>query len=194
MTEPRQTDPDNTRQPESEQDERGLLYISDVQALRRADSICFQVRRDGTAHIDATLTTWAYPAPRIFTATQQRLFPDAHHTDRRRRIQVGVTIVGFDSDRRWHEHALPGACASAMIHAAGLDDVWGSIAGFIRVGDVMTLHWRADNNNQVLIDAGLHRDELRIGIRRGRRSWTFLVAVATGPDDTTRMISRAAQL
>ncbi len=107
MTDPRQTNPDNTQQPETEQDERGLLHISDVQALRRADRICFQVRRDGTAYIDADLTTWAHPEPRIFTATQQRLFPDAHHTDRRRRIHVGATIVGFDRDGRWHEHARP---------------------------------------------------------------------------------------
>jgi hypothetical protein len=77
-----------------------------------------------------------------------------------------------------------------MVHAARLDDVWCSIAAFLRVGDILSLHWRASNNNEYLIDAGLHRDELRIGIRRGQRRWTFLADVETCPDNAVRMISR----
>lgn len=190
MTDPRQTDPDNT-QPLADEDKPGLLYISDVQALRRADSVVFQVQGDGTAHIDARLTTWAHPEPRIFTATEQRLFPDSDGGNRRRRITVAATIVGFDDDRHWHEQSLPGATAFHMIHAARLDDVWCSIAAFLRVGDFLALHWRASNNTQYLNDAGLHRDELRVGISRGRRQWTFLVDVGTCPDNTARMIRRS---
>jgi hypothetical protein len=66
-----------------------------------------------------------------------------------------------------------------------------SVAAFLRVGDVIGLHWRADNNSDQLAELGLHRDELSIVVRRGRRTWTFLldVQVRRGP---ARMISRTS--
>lgn len=147
---------------------------------------------DGAAHLDALLTTWAHPQPRIFTTAEQRLFPDTEHTDRRRRIPVIAAVVGFDDDRRWHERGLPAATAFHMIHAARLDDVWCSITAFLRARDLLTLHWRADNNNQHLRQAGLHRDELRLHLRRAKRHWTFLIEAGAGPDTTTRMIRHGA--
>lgn len=78
-----------------------------------------------------------------------------------------------------------------MIHVARLDDVWRTIVALLRAGDVLTLQWRASNNNQYLRDAGLHRDELRLAIRRGQRHWTFLVDLGTSPDNTARMIRGA---
>jgi hypothetical protein len=191
---PRQTDPDNTRRPETADDERGLLYISDLQALRRADSVVFHLTGDGTAYIDAHLSTVTHPEPRIFTATEQRLFPDIDGSDRRRRIPVTAGIVGFDDKRRWHEQGLPDATASAMIHVARLDELWRSIAAFLRVGDVVSLHWWASNNNGYITQAGLHRDELRLVIRRGRRRWAFLVKVELCPDNTARMIRRTSRI
>jgi len=187
VTDPHHTEPDQTCI-DTDTGECGRLHTTDIQALRRADSVCFHTLPDGSAHIDALLTTWAHPTPRIFTTAEQRLFPDTGHADRRRRIPVTAAVVGFGQDGRWYERGLPAAIAFAMIHAAGLDDVWCSIVGFLRTGDVLSLRWRAGNNNQYLREADLHRDELRLAIRRGQRGWTFLVDIATGPDNTARMI------
>ncbi len=190
MTEPRQTQPDNSHPTDRDQNPRGLLYISDVQALQRADRVSFHYH-DGQGYLHADLTTWPLPEPRIFTAKEQRLFPDSDDVDRRRCIDVDASIVGFDDERQWHERALPGARAFHMIHTARLDEVWRSIAAFLRVGDVIALHWRADNNTDYLTAAGLHRDELRIGVLRGQRRWQFLVDITVSTRNA-RMVTRNA--
>jgi hypothetical protein len=185
--EPGHTDPctSDTDQP------RGLLYISDVQALRRAEAVVFHAS-DGIGLIDADLTDLAGNQPRIYTAKEQQLFPDAADRDRRRRIDVAADIAGYDGHRRWHDHRLPGATALATVSGAQFDDVWRSVAAFLRVGDIVRLHWRADNNTDQLIARGLHRDELSILVRRGRRRWTFLLDVSIRPQDT-RMITGPLQ-
>ncbi len=61
----------------------------------------------------------------------------------------------------------------------------------LRVGDVVRLRWRADNSIDQLTAHGLHRDELRIEVRRGKRLWTFLLDVAVRPQDA-RMVTAAA--
>ncbi|MEJ3741803.1 hypothetical protein WEI85_00675 [Actinomycetes bacterium KLBMP 9797] len=190
MTDPHPARPEHTKQSTTDDDNPcGLLFISDVQAMRRADVVSLH-HRDGHGHISAGLTTWPATERRIFTATEQRLFPDPDGPDRYRHITVDTAVAGFDQHRRWHEQDLPEATATATIHAARLDDVWCSIAAWLRVGDIVTLHWRTDNNTQCIADAGLHRDEVRIGVQRGARRWMFLLDVAVGPDSPARMIIR----
>ncbi len=189
MAEHRQADSGHTDQPAPET-QAGLLYISDVQALQRADRVSFHCHQE-QGYIHADLTTWPLSEPRIYTPKEQRLFPDADGVDRRRRIEADTSIVGFDHTRRWHERALPGASALYTIHAARLDDVWRSIAAFLRVGDVITLRWRADNNTDHLTAACLHRDELRLGIVRGQRRWQFLVDIDVATQNS-RMVTRGA--
>jgi len=190
MLEPQSARPESEQSTTDNENPCGLLFISDVQALRRADIVSLH-HRGGHGHIRAGLTTWPATGQRIFTATEQRLFPDPQDGDRYRRITAATAVAGFDHSRRWHEQDLPGATATSVIHAARLDDDWCTLAAWLRVGDVLTLHWRADNNTQNLADAGLHRDELRIGVRRGKRRFTFLLDVAVGPDNAARMISRS---
>ena len=166
----------------------GLLYVGDVHALRRAETVAFR-SGDGSSWIDAGLFSAPAGTPRVYTATEQRLFPDADALDRRRRIPVVGDIAGFDERQRWHEHHLPTATAYATIGAARLDEVWRSISAFVRVGDMVRLHWRADNTSDGLVDPEWHRDELSIGIHRGRRRWMFLLDVQIRPDPA-RMITR----
>jgi hypothetical protein len=168
----------------------GLLFISDVQALRRAESVCLHAS-GGSGRIDATLVADG-EQPRIYTATQQRLFPDPAGSDRCRRITVAADIAGFDGQRRWHDHHLPGATAQATIHDAQLDEVWRSIGGFLRVGDVLRLRFRADNPAEQADAYGLYRDELRLEIRRGTRLWTFLLHVTVRPA-AHRMVTAPAR-
>jgi hypothetical protein len=164
------------------------LYIGDVQALRRADTVNFRSSLSGS-WIDAGLESRSVAEPRIYTATEQRLFPDADAVDRRRHIVVAGDIAGFDDQQRWHDRYLPGATAFASINAAEFDEVWHSIATFLRVGDAIRMHWRADNMTDSLIDPELHRDDLSIAVHRGRRRWLFLLDVQVRPGPM-RMITR----
>ncbi|WP_432830858.1 hypothetical protein [Dactylosporangium sp. CA-092794] len=169
----------------------GQLDPNDVLALRAADTITFHTNAASVARIDAGLSSAAFAQPRIYTSRQQRLFPDGDRLDRRRRIQVGGAIAGFDDVRRWREHDLPGAAALAVFDAAHLHEVWRSIAALLRPGDVLRLHWRADDSSDALTDPALHRDELRLGVTRGARRWLFLLAVHVLPEPA-RMITRVA--
>jgi hypothetical protein len=164
------------------------LYVGDVHALRRAETVALHtcgIR----SWIDAGLESASRAEPRIYTAMEQRLFPDADALDRRRRIEVAGDIAGFDDQQRWHERCLPHATAFTTIDAAGFDEVWYSVAAFLRVGDAIRLHWRADNMTDALIDPELHRDDLSIAVHRGRRRWLFLLDVQVRPGPA-RMITR----
>jgi hypothetical protein len=185
MSDRQQTEPDDTRQPDADQDPRGLLYGGDVRALQRADDLSFHYR-DGRGYIDARLTAAASSTPRIFTALQQRLCPEGDGPDRHRRIEVDAEVAGFDADRRWHEHRLPGATASTSVHLAQLDEVWQSIAAGLRTGDILRLAWRAGTTSRAV--TGLYRDELRIDVQRGQRRFVFLLAVAVCTASADRMI------
>ena len=187
---PEHTDANRVQPCTAEQENpRGLLFISDVQALRRADTVSFQAAGGGGV-IDAALTAGASDRPRIYTAKEQALFPETCGPDRRRRIEVAADIAGFDTARRWHDHQLPGATAAATIGGAQLAEVWRSAAAFLRVGDVVRLRWHADVITDQLTSRGLHRDDLPIEIRRGARLWTFLLSVAVRPPDA-RLVTAA---
>jgi hypothetical protein len=191
MSEQRQADPDHADQPVPEA-RAGPLDLSDVRALRRADRVSFH-HHQGQGYIHADLTTWPPPEPRTYTPRQQRLFPDPDGVDQRRRIEVDTFIVGFDHTRRWHWHerTLPGASAVHIVHSARLDEAWRSIAAFPRAGDVITLHWQADNNTGHVAAAGPHRDEPRPGVVRGRRRWQFLVDVDVATQNGRMVIHSA---
>jgi hypothetical protein len=169
---------------------RGLLNVGDVHALRRAEQVSLHAA-DGVGVIDASLTTVSGDEPRTYTATEQRLFSDGIGPDRRRRIEVAADVAGFDTDRRWHDHQLPGATASAILGSAQFHDVWRSVAAFLRVGDLLRLRWHAGNNTDELTACGLHRDDLRIELQRGARLWTFLLDVSVCAHDA-RMVTPAA--
>jgi hypothetical protein len=190
--EPDYTEPGHIKPSTSDgENPRGLLFIADVQALRRADTVHLHAA-DGTGLIDATLTSLAGDEPRIYTAKEQQLFADPVGRHRRRRIEVAADIAGFDAERRWHDHQLPGATASAIIGCAQVHDVWRSVAAFLRVGDFVRLRWHAGTNTNTGTDPvtarGLHRDELFIEVRRGHRTWTFMLDVAVAPSNL-RMVA-----
>lgn len=75
----------------------------------------------------------------------------------------------------------------AMIYTTRFNEEWQTIAGCLKVGDELRLHWRADSN-QYLRDAGLHFDELLLHVKRGSKVLVFSVATSICPDNTARMI------
>jgi len=145
---------------------------------------------DGVGYIDACLTDSSGDQPRIYTAKQQQLFPDPVGRGRRRRIEVAADIAGYDQQHRWHDHRLPGATAHA--HIGGFDELWRTAAALLRVGDIVRLHWWADNNTDQLIALGLHRDELSFVVRRGKQVSMFLLEVAIRPQATRMVTTRAS--
>ena len=166
-----------------EPDPHGLLYACDVQALRRADTVTIRAQ-DRLGSVRATLT--ASDGLRIYTASQQRAFPDAAGYRRHRVINLDADIAGFDTTGHWHEHDLP--AATLVIEHAALHDVWQTITALLHVGDVLRLKFRADSSHDPLTGTSLHRDELHLLVRRGRHQWTFLLEVAVRPTDT-RMVT-----
>jgi hypothetical protein len=167
-----------------EPDPHGLLYTGDLQALRRADTVCIRAQ-DGLGSIRATLS--ADDGLRIYTASQQRAFPDAAGYRRHRLITVDAGIAGFDTTGRWHEHDLPAAATLVIEHAA-LHDVWQTVTAFLHVGDVLQLRFRADSGHDPLTGTCLHRDELHLLVGRGRHQFTFLTEVTVRPAET-RMVT-----
>jgi hypothetical protein len=165
---------------EGSENPRGLLFISDVQALRQAEAVTFQAS-NGVGVIDAWLTTVVGDPLRVYTAKQQQLFPVTAGHGRHRRIEVAADIAGYDSRRVWHDHWLPHTAAVWPLGGAQLEELWRSVAAFLRVGDVLRLRWLADTTISQLASVGLHRDDLCVEVRRGKRLWTFLLHVAVRP-------------
>ncbi|GIF02000.1 hypothetical protein [Paractinoplanes rishiriensis] len=184
LDEPERDPPPGIGHTDDGPDPHGLLYYSDVKALRHADTITVRAQ-DGLGSIQATLT--APDGLRIYTAQQQRAFPEAAGFVRHRRITVDADIAGFDSGRRWHDQ-LPGAAAATVIDTAALNDIWQSIAAFLRTGDVLRLRFRADSSHDPLSGYPLHRDELYLIIQRRHRRWMFLLDVTVRPSGN-RMVT-----
>lgn len=60
----------------------------------------------------------------------------------------------------------------------------------LKVGDVLSLAWLQDNNNDNHREAGLHHDQCFLVVQRGKHIGRFLIGDSVGPDDTARMVRR----
>jgi hypothetical protein len=159
------------------------LDRQDVAALRAADSVTFHTHK-GRAFIKAHKR----PAPGrdVYSAREQRLYPVTDGTERTREITADHSILGCESG--WAE--LKDAAAFYMIGTAQFSATWPTIAELIRAGDQLQLVWTADNNSQYITNAGLHADELALGITRGDRTMTLKIGYSVAPDNSARMIDR----
>jgi hypothetical protein len=143
----------------------------DIAALRKADSVVFRQSFDRTGEIVAIKEP---------TQTQRERDPFAQEV--RHRIAVGshVHTYGRESGAR---HS-----AFEMIQNADYAPAWTTIAGLLRVGDIVSLSWLRGNQTESLNGAGMVRDELRLAVKRGERGrFVFLVSVRVGPDNSARM-------
>jgi hypothetical protein len=171
------------------------LTRDDIAALRCADTVSFHYnQRRGFIHAD--LDDHAGDR-RIFTARQQRLFPDTAILGRQRKVPVSTRMSGYDTAARgiaWTRDDAPQVSAFHLISSVRFNRVWQTIVGLLAVGDEIRLVWLADNNTETLREANLHADELTlIAIRRGRREvrhLAFFIAHAVRLDNSARMIRR----
>jgi hypothetical protein len=174
------------------------LTADDVASLRKADSVTFHYFRG--AGVIRTHLRGGYAAPRrIFTARQQRMFPDtdSYSADRKREINVITTMHGYEDGgiTGWRlGDDYSGDCnpsAFHMEHSGQYSPAWLTIATLIHAGDVLHLVWTADNNTGYARDNGLHMDELTIKIQRNNKIvHTFHVAHSVTPDNSARMVQR----
>lgn len=179
--------------------ELGTLTADDVAALRMAHDVTFH-HHDGKAFIRLYLGRGASNPPRVYSAREQRLFTetDSPVADRTRTMPVPSHVYGY-SDRSavdglvsaWTEQKYPTvACFASPYGSARYARKWTTLAEVLRVGDVISLAWTADNNTETLRKAGLHADELALLVGRRGKSLEFHVDYRVGPDNSARMIRR----
>lgn len=170
------------------------LDSDDLAALRLADRVVFQTLDNGESAIRAIVDRGMLTDTPIYSAREQRLFPETerYSRDRERTIRVRATGYGY-GDATHNMGGWSGGKFSAfhMHHHARMTEEWCTLADLMRVGDTVTLRWVANNGNGNTKDAGLVVDELRLTLNlHGKRERTFLVDVSVGRDDSARMIKR----
>src|SRR3954466_11095428 len=144
-------------------DSLGTLATHDIAALKQADWVTFHHLPTDQGGPQIRLYIDGHGDPRIFTASEQRLFPQtgigAH--DRSRIIPVTSGASGFganDDESGWRGIDRPNLSCFYMIHTAQFSAPWRTITRLLRAGDRLTLSWLADNNTDIVRDAGLHID------------------------------------
>ncbi len=150
-----------------------VLTADDIRALRDADWISFRHYK-GQGSIDASLRA---DAGRIFTAREQRTYPDTKHGDRARTMYVETSMIGYALETESHEEISPGwmlaespqAVAYASVSTPSMHDAWQTIVSMLRAGDTLTLRWVADNNTGYIRGANLHLDTMAVVIHRAEK-------------------------
>jgi len=174
--------------------EPGVLARDDLTALRLADAVTFHHNTiaDGGPRISLHLESRMSDEPRIFTATQQRVFPTADGRGRIRDIRLESATSGYPTGGSpgWSSADAPHLSCFYMIHSAQFTECWPTIPRLLKVGDRLALRWVADNNTEILTDAGLHNDELRLYVHRAGGRLVFPIATSVSPDNSARMIRR----
>jgi hypothetical protein len=151
------------------------LTKADIQALRKSDyGVCFY-HRAGTRDEG------------LIRASSRRK-DGSSDDEREHRIELTSRIKSYEH----HYHDEPAAedelDAFHMIHSPTWSESWQTIAGLLRVGDSIVIHWIRGNNTDYLRGVGLSADELRLHVSRGpKRGFTFLVAYSVCPPNTARM-------
>lgn len=82
-------------------------------------------------------------------------------------VAVETIFSLFADDGNGVDHDVQCRSAFAMVHSSGYSEEWQTIAHALRAGDMLTLHWIANNNGGVVRDAGLATDSVSLIVTRG---------------------------
>lgn len=161
------------------------LTMQDVTALKQAEVVVFRYYRQ-VATIEASLRGHL-TQPRIFTAAQQRLFPEVNEYERKHTIPVDGLVTYYDDDSR--RTAGPEASAFSMFHSANYSHIWVTIASLLKPGDVLLIHFNGDRYaNGYSRKTDLHIDALHLDVKRGKKALSFVVDICVAPDNSARMV------
>jgi len=153
-----------------------IIDKTDLTALRKADSVCF----------DHNVRTSRGPERGSYIRAIKRAPFDS--TDP---FEQDIThTIAVDSRAFTYDYASDhdNLTAFGMLHSAQVTETWRTVVALLRVGDDVSLVWAAGNSNGYLTEAGLHRDELRFIVKRGERTMTFHVMTDVCPNNSARMI------
>lgn len=184
------------------------LTADDRAALKAADNWTFHLSpyHGSTIHLHAR--GGFAGSERIWTVREQLIFPDTRgreygSTDRMRVIHVDAAAYGYggtnSSSGGWRWSPGEGIERMPSCFASGpSQDIAHTVAESMRNGDLLTLSWVADNNNQVTENAGLHVDELRLTVAREVKNssptqvkkLTYKMITQVSLDNSARMIRR----
>lgn len=172
------------------------LTRDDITAIRAADTVSFHHGPNYGPKIRLSLGGGYSDQPRIYTAREQRLYPQ-QDGDRTRELRVASSMSGYAEEGfgMWRGQDFPNATGFHMIHSPRYNDEWQTVVSLLRTDDVLTMVWSADNNTGTARDFGLHIDELRLRIDRNGgapaekgSTLTFLLTVSMCRDNSARMI------
>jgi hypothetical protein len=163
------------------------LIPQDVDALRKADVVVFRHYK-GVATIEASLR--GRLDPRVYTASEQRLFPEVDSWERKRTIPVDGLITYYDNDETCSRRtAGPEGHAVSVLGSANYTRTWTTIANLLKPGDVLSLHFNGDRYaNKYSRDAGVHIDGLNLDVQRGKTEMSFVIDVSVCPANSARMV------
>lgn len=132
-----------------------------VAAMRKADRVCF-VHDKRQSYIRAI---------KVNPATDRNPFAQ----DIEIVIPCETRFVSYEKDENYF-HPMPDFTAFEMEHCAQSSLDWQTTAGFLKVGDVITLKWcRGAMNTQGVDDIDWCGDYLKLQIARGDKKYSFHV-------------------
>ena len=111
----------------------------------------------------------------------------------------GETMIEFDLPSRIQSYRESGEATadsrpwiSAFAHLATYaeSEMHALTELVLRPGDLLSLVWLEENNNDNLRDVRFHRDECKLVVERGKHLARFSIDTSVGPDNTARMVRR----
>jgi hypothetical protein len=177
------------------------LNRDDLAAMKLANDVTFHHNADefGEGVTQVRLhKRFDYETPSV---RMYRLFPDLKWNDSTERMRV-FHVEGMVSDFSPMDEAEQAGYSKytyncfTMLHGAGYDRSWQTVVDGLKSGDEVAIRWVASNNSNVLREAGLHADEVRllsVRPRNGsrpeqRREW--LVDYRVCPDNVSRLVRK----
>ncbi len=167
------------------------LTAEDVKAVQKADQVVLR-HYQGATTMEVYLDRRLVDEPRIYTESEQRLFPvtDDIARERARIITVRGAVNSYEEDAPYQCDITVASCFW-MSSSAQYDDVWRTIASLMKPGtDVQVAFVGNAKSNGHTKTNGLHGDAVRIYLtpKGAQRPLVFLVDVSVGRDDSARMV------
>jgi hypothetical protein len=176
-----------------------VLTRDDIAAMNAADDVSFHHNPEDNGPGSIRLYRRSLlVTDRIWTAREQRLFPETHTSAERVRTLANLhsAMSGYaqpdTSTTAWNNTTEPLADAFTTTGGCSYNDDWRTIVGLLRPGQRLALKWTADNNTENIRWAKMHADELRLLVYRPHHAWprSFLIQARVAPDNSARMIRR----
>lgn len=170
------------------------VTADDVWAMRNCEEVTFYRHKDGEAEIVVSLHDHTvYPNAgtadgrydgRVYSKREQTVFNKRDALDRRARsIAVdSARLVNYRNTPEWLEWTL----YVSHVDAAQ----WSTIARSAKVGDSLEFDAYANNQSELLTEAGLVHDGLylRFSDEAGKNKRVFLICQSVSRDNSARMV------